>query len=732
MSSWGNICRVCASPADYDIFDKIPVYLHANSKDFLHWQTPIYELMQDTTGLRITREDGLPQHICALCISYLKHAFTFREKAIEICLNFIAVKEYKEILKGKTEFEYTKAINDIVAPRPNKNCLNEENATTISAPPPPTSVQSNNNTNEEDNTTTNCFYKDQNKVSKRLITTSTTADNSNMARVLTNQTKSCLLYLIQLYENPDMLERISGGVAGGGQIGFGGQGPSSNRARHKKHNLMKSASADMAGGSGGGYGRKRQNYEDEYQRNMSSDEYDEPESNGDSGNNDPTGGNHKNTNIFSYKEKIFEEDDIMDLEELKDLISVNIESTCKEHKCKYCSRRFMFEETIQEHLKTCVDYKLTEFFEEIKNLMYIKRCKEISPHEFIRRMIFSIRKTCVWLKENLIDTTLPDLLESKDAPSNIGVVTGETVDVTQKSKDQNNKMDNLLFNLEAKNTQPLVVRPNPINASNNILHVVANATNNKINNHKVNKTVIASSFLQDDSTPLLTSGSGVAATIVRQTPINISNNILHEIERSEMKLKKPIARLATTTLNNAMKSPMDMMAASNNRTQNNPERMAFLEKLQNAAKTITPPPVPLSHHSHLLMGTGSTSPVIDSLPLIAVRQDLLETTTTTTTTTRTRRSHVSPLLELLQNSTKTPTISGNSNSGTLVNPCARCPTCNLLFETLDALEIHNALQHNNKADNNVPASLSSANDNDLDKEAEHRRIIALFENEDEF
>ncbi|XP_058987774.1 uncharacterized protein LOC101889307 isoform X2 [Musca domestica] len=603
-------------------------------------------------------------------------------------LNFMAVKEYKDIVKGKAKWNIEDEINKILGPpSSHNNELTEENAISISGRP-----MQFNNTADEDRTT-NCFYKDQNKVNKRLITTTT--DNSNMARILTNQTKSCLVYLCELYENPDMYDNITGK----GTVGFGGQGTSANRARHKKHNLMKSASFDTAGSSG--YGRKKQNYEDDYPRNGSSDEYDEPESNGDSGNGDPS--SHKNTNIFSYKEKIFEEDDIMDLDELKDLISMNIESTCKEHKCKYCSRRFMFEETIQEHLKTCVDYKFTEFFEEIKNLMYIKRCKEISPHEFIRRMIFSIRKTCEWLKENLIDTTLPDLLPSREVTTGAG----ESSDANPKQID-NNKIDRV----EANNAQTTVFRANPINASNNILHVVANATN-KNTNQRVNKTVFGSSFLQDDAS-ILTSGTAAPPTTVRQTPINISNNILHEIERSEMKLKKPIARLATTTFNNALtaKSPIE-----------NPERMAFLEKLQNAAKTQTPPP------THMMMG-NSSSPVIDSLPLIAVRQDLLETTTTTTTTTRTRRAHVSPLLELLQNTRKTPNPMSSGNSGALINPCARCPTCNLLFETLDALEIHNALQHNTKADN-VPTA-AATDDNDLDNEAEHRRIIALFENEDEF
>lgn len=68
MSSWGNICRVCASPAEYDIFDKIPVYLHANYKEFLNWQSPIYELVQDTTGLKVSWETSAAIYVCMMYV----------------------------------------------------------------------------------------------------------------------------------------------------------------------------------------------------------------------------------------------------------------------------------------------------------------------------------------------------------------------------------------------------------------------------------------------------------------------------------------------------------------------------------------------------------------------------------------------------------------------------------------------------------------------------------------
>ena len=54
MTLWGKICRICASPADYEIFANIPIYLHANCKDYLDWQKPINEMLEETTGLKVT------------------------------------------------------------------------------------------------------------------------------------------------------------------------------------------------------------------------------------------------------------------------------------------------------------------------------------------------------------------------------------------------------------------------------------------------------------------------------------------------------------------------------------------------------------------------------------------------------------------------------------------------------------------------------------------------------
>jgi len=53
MTTWGNICRICSSPADYEIFAKIPTYLHGSTNEFLNWQKPINILLEETTGLKV-------------------------------------------------------------------------------------------------------------------------------------------------------------------------------------------------------------------------------------------------------------------------------------------------------------------------------------------------------------------------------------------------------------------------------------------------------------------------------------------------------------------------------------------------------------------------------------------------------------------------------------------------------------------------------------------------------
>ncbi|XP_023298269.2 uncharacterized protein LOC111680795 [Lucilia cuprina] len=627
MTPWGKICRICASPADYEIFANIPIYLHANCKDYLDWQKPINEMLEETTGLKVSPDDGLPKNICALCISYLKHAKTFREQAINTCLNFLAVKEYKNIMNDKKVWNYDEIIDDVA------------------------STMTQRNYNDDDNLKNN-QSKEQNKVSKQLMSNT----NINATPTLSRQIQLSLQYLSKLYDNN---VNVAAPAASNLERGGGNSSYKTTKQRQRQYNKT----IDMMMPSSSGNNSKRQNLEDDLPRTTSSDEYETPEE---------AGTGHIKNNIFSYKEKNFEEDDIMDLDELKDAITINIPSTCKEHKCSFCFKRFMFEESFGEHIKTCIEYKFATFLEEMNNLLFIRRAKEISPHEFIRRMIFSLRKTCEWLKENCIDTTLPDLLQNNKTSA---------VAATNKQR---------LFS-ETKSTGSSIEDQQLLN---------------KIGNSKLNKTILAT------SSPILMAKPNVN---VRSTPINMSNNILHEIERSESRnsqkliLKKPIPILATSSAINTINNLQTT-------TSQDSERLAFMEKLQNAAKPIVAPTI------------GATTPVKPILqlktnnpptPLISVRQDLLANANTAI-------RHTSPLLELLQSSTS------HNSTTPVINPCARCPQCNLYFETLDALEIHNAMQHNSlttASSSCVPSTQSQDDDDDLD--SEHKRIIALFEDDDD-
>ncbi|ALC48367.1 CG15435 [Drosophila busckii] len=101
MTTCGNICRVCSSPAKYNIFEKIPEYLHGSTNEFLNYEKPINILLEETTGLNNSPADGLPLHICALCISYLKHAVTFREQCIKNALNLKLVAADQQRLNSR-------------------------------------------------------------------------------------------------------------------------------------------------------------------------------------------------------------------------------------------------------------------------------------------------------------------------------------------------------------------------------------------------------------------------------------------------------------------------------------------------------------------------------------------------------------------------------------------------------------------------------------------------------
>lgn len=93
-------------------------------------------------------------------------------------------------------------------------------------------------------------------------------------------------------------------------------------------------------------------------------------------------------NFFNYSEKPFEEDDISNF----DGIGINEpEDDHKERKCYACSRRFMLNDSFDDHMKECILAKLLNFITDCYQLSIIKKHKAISAQEFIRRMIFAVK-----------------------------------------------------------------------------------------------------------------------------------------------------------------------------------------------------------------------------------------------------------------------------------------------------------------------------------------------------
>uniref|UniRef100_A0A182NPN6 ZAD domain-containing protein n=1 Tax=Anopheles dirus TaxID=7168 RepID=A0A182NPN6_9DIPT len=87
-----TLCRVCSSPGSHSIFGRIPAYCHEHYREYARWKQPIFLLIAEVTGVEIKENDGLPKRICVLCISYLKHAYTFRRQAIDNIAGLLTAK----------------------------------------------------------------------------------------------------------------------------------------------------------------------------------------------------------------------------------------------------------------------------------------------------------------------------------------------------------------------------------------------------------------------------------------------------------------------------------------------------------------------------------------------------------------------------------------------------------------------------------------------------------------
>lgn len=48
-----NICFACSGIGEHDIWSRIPIYVHANPKEFRYWPKPIYEMINDISGILV-------------------------------------------------------------------------------------------------------------------------------------------------------------------------------------------------------------------------------------------------------------------------------------------------------------------------------------------------------------------------------------------------------------------------------------------------------------------------------------------------------------------------------------------------------------------------------------------------------------------------------------------------------------------------------------------------------
>lgn len=93
--------------------------------------------------------------------------------------------------------------------------------------------------------------------------------------------------------------------------------------------------------------------------------------------------------LFNYKEKSFKEDDISNFDSN---IIITIPDEMRERKCDACRQRFMLKESFEQHLKECIELKLLKFTTEGYQLLSMRKSRNLSANEFVRRMIFSLKK----------------------------------------------------------------------------------------------------------------------------------------------------------------------------------------------------------------------------------------------------------------------------------------------------------------------------------------------------
>lgn len=272
-----SLCRVCSNPGSHSIFARIPAYCHEHYREYARWKQPICLLIAEVTGVEIKENDGLPKKICVLCISYLKHAYTFRRQALDNIAGLLTAKYLSDL-----------------RPESKKPLLDDHPV-------------------NQDRIISTCdggVYRSVNL-----------SEMANDRSAVKKPTKKAPVMHRFIEKPPD------------------------NNVEEDVDNLF--------------------------------DGLDEPSS-----------------GLFGYREKEFVEDDVMDLDGLQEHgVTFTLPEDYKEKKCFACRKRFMFSETYSQHLTECLMYKLTEAIRALYHIMYLREQSAISAFEFIRRAVFTVRKS---------------------------------------------------------------------------------------------------------------------------------------------------------------------------------------------------------------------------------------------------------------------------------------------------------------------------------------------------
>lgn len=134
------------------------------------------------------------------------------------------------------------------------------------------------------------------------------------------------------------------------------------------------------------------------------------------------------TLLFDYKEKKFEEDDISEFGCFKSAnskILITIPDEMRERKCEACRKRFMLKESFEQHLKECIELKILTFITEGYQLLMMRKSRSLSANDFVRRMIFSLKKlvkSLTYCYNEVVDVAQSD--DKNVKKSKFGDITG--------------------------------------------------------------------------------------------------------------------------------------------------------------------------------------------------------------------------------------------------------------------------------------------------------------------